>query len=77
MTNEYPNVTGMNDIDLVNHKYAHRAKGYLLNAQLKQNPGDPKLQQAVNDHDSHGQAIETQLAFRMARGNLNNPSTGI
>ena len=54
MANEYPNVTGMSDVDLVNHKYAHRAKGYLLTAKAKQDPGDPKLQQQLNDHASHG-----------------------
>ena len=74
MANEYPNVTGMNDMDLINHKYAHRAKGYLLPAKAKQDPGDPKLQQQLNDHASHGQAIETQIAFRQARNNPSGPS---
>ena len=64
----------MSDIDLVNHKYANRSKGYLLNTKLKQDPGNPELQQQVSDNAAHQQKIEDHIAFRMARANPNSPS---
>ncbi len=75
MANEQPDVHQMSDIDLVNHKYATRAKGYMLGAKLKQDPGSPELQQQVNDNAAHQQKIEDHIAFRMARSNASGPST--
>jgi hypothetical protein len=72
-----PNIHQMDDLQIVNHKYANRAKGYNLAAKLKQNPNDQDLQQAVHDNAVHQQKVEDHIAFRMARANPNSPSTGL
>ena len=69
-----PDVHQMSDIDLVNHKYATRAKGYLLAAKLKQDPGNPILAQQASDNAAHAQKIEDHISFRMARNNPSGPS---